>query len=220
MTFTKQLINSNIGAYIESISLREPDILRKLREETAKLPNAIMQITPEQGQFMGLLTQLIQAKYALEIGTFTGYSSICIASHLQPNGEMICCDNSPEWTDIAKRYWEKAGLQDRMHLKLAPATQTLDELIQEGKQNHFDIAFIDADKISYDTYYEKCLELVRPGGLILLDNTLQQGYVIDPKHDEPAVRSIRALNQKLFSDDRVDISLLPIADGLTMVLKR
>ena len=206
--------------YIFEHSVRETDLLRELREETAKDEMARMQIAPEQGQFMALLVKLLGAKRIVEVGTFTGYSSLVMAQALDDTARIICCDISKDWTDIARRYWEKAGVSHKMDLRLAPAGETLEELLQEFGQESFDAAFIDADKENYDTYYEQCLALLRPGGLIMIDNVLWGGRVIDSQVQDEDTTAIRALNAKLKQDERVDLSLVPIADGLTLARKR
>ena len=205
--------------YMLDVSLREPDVLRQLREETARHVMAECQISPEQGQFMALLVKLIGAKRTLEIGVFAGYSAAWVALALPDDGQVIACDVSEEWTAIARRYWKKAGIADKIDLLLAPAVETLESLVQTGQENSFDFAFIDADKANYDAYYEYCLKLVRPGGLIALDNTLAQGRVLTDLTSH-YTRTVRALNEKLHADTRVDISLVPIADGLTLARKR
>jgi len=202
--------------YVRRVGVREHPALARLREETAGMPMAQMQIAPEQGAFMAMLVQLIGARRILEIGTFTGYSSTAMALALPADGRILCCDVSREWTDVAQRAWTEAGVRDRVELRLAPATQTLAELDNDS----FDLAFIDADKTGYDAYYEGCLRVVRPGGLILIDNTLQDGRVADASADDENVRAIRALNDKIADDERVDTVLLPLADGLTMARVR
>ncbi|MFQ5690813.1 MAG: class I SAM-dependent methyltransferase [Gemmatimonadota bacterium] len=206
--------------YFQRVSVREPPLLRRLREETAPLERAVMQISPEQGQFMALLVELSGARLALEIGTFTGYSALAVALALPPDGRLVACDVSQEWTSIARRYWAEAGVADKIDLRLAPALSTLDELLADGRAGSFDFAFIDADKENYDAYYERALELVRPGGLIAIDNTLWEGKVIDPGVTDPATEAIRALNRKLRDDERVSLSLVPIGDGLTLTRRR
>lgn len=206
--------------YMLSVSLREPAILKSLREETAKLPSSVMQISPEQGQFMALLIGLMGAKKTLEIGVYTGYSSLAVALALPDNGQIIACDISTETSAIAKRYWIKAGVEQKIDLKIAPALQTLDQLIEQGASNTFDFAFIDADKYNYANYYERSLSLVRPGGLILIDNVLWSGKVADPKDHDKQTEAIRQLNAMIYQDERVNISLLPIGDGLTLAQKR
>jgi predicted O-methyltransferase YrrM len=205
--------------YLVRHSLREPELLQRLREETAKDPMAVMQIAPEQGQFMALLVQLLGAKKALEIGVFTGYSSLCVALALPADGKLIACDVSEEWTSVARRYWQEAGVAQKIELRLAPALETLDKLLANGQTGTFDFAFIDADKTGYDGYYERTLQLLRPGGLIVLDNMLRDGRVADAPHCDEATLAIHKLNQKLHHDSRIALSLLPVADGLTLALK-
>jgi predicted O-methyltransferase YrrM len=208
-----------VYSYLLSSSLREPEILQKLRDETAKDPMARMQIAPEQGQFMALLAQLMGAKKCIEIGVFTGYSSLCLALALPHDGKIIACDISEEWTKIARRYWQKAGMAYKIELRLAPALQTLDALLSENQTGAFDFAFIDADKENYLAYYERCLKLLRRGGLIAIDNTLWSGRVAEPDNREADTVALREFNSKLHHDQRVMLSLLPIADGLTLALK-
>lgn len=206
--------------YLLEVSLREPDALRRLREETAGLPAARMQIAPEQGQFMALLVRILGARRCLEIGTFTGYSALSVALALPAEGRITCCDLSEEWTTIGRRYWEEAGVVDKVDLRIAPAADTLQALLGEGLAGSYDFAFIDADKENYRLYYEGSLELLRPGGLIAVDNVLWGGSVIDPQADDTDTRSIRAFNRALHPDERVDLSLLPVGDGLTLARKR
>jgi caffeoyl-CoA O-methyltransferase len=213
-------LNNQLYDYLLSVSLREPDILQQLREETAHLPNAIMQIAPEQGQFMALLVQLLSATKTLEVGVFTGYSSLCVALALPANGKIVACDVSEEYTAIARRYWEAAGVADKIDLRLAPALETLDELLAAGLAGTFDFAFIDADKRNYEGYYERSLQLIRPGGLIAIDNVLWSGRVAEPQAQDNQTQVIRALNEKLHDDKRITLSMVPIADGLTLALKR
>lgn len=212
-------LSDTLYHYLLAVSLREPEVLQQLREETASYPNAQMQIAPEQGQFMALLVKLTGAHRILEVGVFTGYSSTSLALALPPEGRLTALDISEPWTSVAKRYWEKAGVADKIELRLGSALETLDGLIAEGRAGSYDLAFIDADKESYDGYYERTLELLRPGGLLLIDNIFRGGQVADPKVQEPGTAAIRALNEKLHTDPRVDISLLPVADGLTLALK-
>ena len=212
-------LTDNVYDYLLSASLREPEILRKLRDETAKDPMARMQIAPEQGQFMALLVQLMGAKKCIEIGVSTGYSSLCVALALPPDGKITACDMSEEWTQIARRYWQEAGVAQKIELRLAPALKTLDELLAENQADTFDFAFIDADKENYLAYYERCLKLLRHGGLIAIDNTLWSGRVAEPDNCEADTVAIREFNSKLHHDQRVALSLLPIADGLTLALK-
>lgn len=213
-------LDNQLYDYLLSASLREPDILRQLRQETASLPNARMQIAPEQGQFMALLVQLLGATKTLEIGVFTGYSSLCVALLLPPNGKIVACDVSEEYTAVARRYWEAAGVADKIDLRLAPALETLDKLLADGQAETFDFAFIDADKGNYEGYYERSLQLIRPGGLIAIDNVLWSGRVADSQVQDASTKAIRAFNNRLHQDERVSLSLVPIADGLTLALKR
>ena len=206
--------------YLLDVSTREPAVLARLRAETAPLPLANMQIGPEQGQFMGLLVELIRARRALEIGVFTGYSSLCVALALPVDGELIACDVDANWTAIARRYWLEAGVASKIDLRLAPALDTLDDLLNSGNAGSFDFAFIDADKESYDAYYEHALQLMRAGGLIAIDNVLWHGAVADSSYNDSETQAIRALNEKLHGDERVSLSLVPIGDGLTLARKR
>jgi predicted O-methyltransferase YrrM len=206
--------------YMLGVSLRESETLRRLREETSRLPLAEMQIPPEQGQFLAFLVQLLGARRTLEIGVFTGYSTLWTASALPPDGLVIACDISEEWTAIARRYWHEAGLGSRIELRLGPALATLDLLLRESQAETFDFVFIDGDKENYLGYYELALRLVRPGGVIAIDNVLRSGEVLDPTITEPGTVAIRALNRRLADDDRITLSLLPIADGLTLAMKR
>ena len=220
------MANSTLGLenqlynYLLSISLREPDILQQLREETAKHPRGMMQIAPEQGQFMQMLVQLMGARKTLEVGVFTGYSSLCVALALPLNGQIVACDVSEEYTAIARRYWEAAGVANKIALHLRPAINTLDKLIAEGQAGTFDFAFIDADKENYEVYFERSLQLVRNGGLIVIDNVLWSGRVADPQVQDQSTLAIRTFNDKLRNDPRVTLSVVPIADGLTLALKR
>ncbi|MGK7937028.1 MAG: class I SAM-dependent methyltransferase [Xenococcaceae cyanobacterium] len=212
-------LDQQLYEYLLSVSVQEAEVLQKLREETANHPGAIMQIAPEQGQFMALLVQLLGAKKTLEIGVFTGYSSLVTALALPAEGKIIACDIDEESTAIARRYWQQAGVAEKVDLRIAPALETLDKLIEEGQTNTFDFAFIDADKRNYENYYEKALQLIRPGGLIAVDNVLWFGRVVDPQDEDKRTVAIRDFNQKLAQDERVKISLVPIADGLTLALK-
>jgi caffeoyl-CoA O-methyltransferase len=213
-------VTDRLYDYLTAHALRESDVLRRLREETAKLPMARMQISPEQGQFMALLIRLIGARKTLEVGVFTGYSSLCVAQALPAGGRHVACDVSAEWTSIGSRYWQEAGVADKIDLRIAPALTTLDRLLEAGEAETFDFAFIDADKLSYDAYYERALKLVRPGGLIAIDNVLWGGSVADPSDQDDDTRAIRALNDKIHQDERVEMSLLPLGDGVTLALKR
>ncbi len=206
--------------YLLDVSLREPALLKALREETASLPTAQMQIAPEQGQFMALLVQLIDARKTIEVGVYTGYSALVVALTLPDNGQVVACDISEEYTSVGRRYWEQAGVANKIDLRLAPALETLNQLIEEGGAGQYDFAFIDADKENYPNYYECCLELVRPGGLIAVDNVLWDGAVIDQEKQDPDTCAIRAFNKQLLVDHRVEISLVPIADGLTLARRK
>ncbi|MCK9609331.1 MAG: class I SAM-dependent methyltransferase [Methylomonas sp.] len=213
-------VTGRLYDYILANSLREPAVLRQLRQETAGDSLANMQIAPEQGQFMAWLVELIGARNILEIGVFTGYSSTSLALALPANGILTACDISKKHTDIARRYWELAGVAHKVELCLGPALDTLDNLLAEGLAGAYDVAFIDADKANYDGYYERALRLLRRGGLIMIDNVLWSGQVADPACDDEDTRAIRALNAKIHADSRVSISLLPVADGITLALKR
>ncbi|MDZ4735820.1 MAG: class I SAM-dependent methyltransferase [Rhodospirillaceae bacterium] len=213
-------LNDRLYRYLLEHSSREDALLRRLREETAKLPMAMMQISPEQGQFMNLLTEIVGARRVIEVGTFTGYSSICVARALPANGHLICCDVSEEYTSIARRYWAEAGLTDHITLKIAPALKTLDALVAAGEDGQYDLAFIDADKSNYDGYYERVLRLLRQGGVIMVDNVLWGGAVADPAVTDEDTAAIRRLNDKLHKDERISMSLVPIGDGVTLARKR
>jgi len=206
--------------YLVGHSVREHPVLAGLREETAKLPQAVMQIGADQGQFMALLAKLTGARRCLEVGVFTGYSSLSVALALPEDGSIVALDVSEEWTAIARRYWKKAGVEKKIDLRLGPALDTLDTLIALRQAGRFDFAFIDADKGNYLGYYERCLELVRAGGLIAVDNTLWSGDVADPANQKPDTVSLRAFNDALHRDERIDLALLPVGDGLTLARKR
>ncbi len=224
-------IDDRLYDYILASSLREPEVLRRLREETAGLPGAGMQIGPEQGQFMALLVELIGARRTLEIGTFTGYSALVVALALPPGGRVVACDVNEDTSAVARRYWAEAGVADKIELHLAPALETLDRLLAPGpagdqagspaggQAGSFDFAFIDADKANYDAYYERALALLRPGGLVAIDNVLWDGKVVEDAPGDPDTRAIQALNAKLKDDSRVTLSLLPLGDGLTLARK-
>lgn len=213
-------LTPELYTYLQQTSLREPDVLTQLRLQTHKMSMSQMQISPEQGQFMGLLIELINAKKTLDIGTFTGYSALAVALALPPDGKVIACDINGEWTKIAKRFWEEATVSDKIDLRMAPAVETLENLISEGHENSFDFAFIDADKANYPIYYEQCLKLIRPGGVIAIDNVLWSGKVADLSVQDQDTVTIRDLNKKLLNDQRVTISMLSIGDGLTLARKR
>lgn len=220
MSRTTLGIDPALRDYLLEVSVREPQVLARLREHTGSMRNSNMQISPEQGQFLHFLIRLIGASMAIEVGTFTGYSALWTALALPPEGRLIACDVSEEWTAVARRYWNEAGVSDRIVLRLAPAVETLSGLLDEGMAGNFDFAFIDADKESYGSYYELCLELVRPGGLIALDNVLRGGRVLHPEPGDAGTEAIVAMNSKLSGDDRVDVSMIPIGDGLTLLRKR
>lgn len=212
-------LSEDIEAYLAATGVREHPVLVRCRRETAEMPMAMMQISPEQGAFMALLAKSIGAARYLEIGSFTGYSALAIALALPESGKVVACDVSKEFTDKARRYWQEAGVAPKIDLRLAPATETLDAMIA-AKETSFDMAFIDADKQNYDAYYERVLELLRPGGLILLDNMLWSGAVADPTANDPSTEAIRALNRKIHADSRVDMALAAIGDGVMMARKR
>ena len=213
------VLDDSLHAYLLSNSLREAPVLERLRAATAALPHSNMQISPEQGQFMQLLVRLIGARRCIEIGTFTGYSALAVALALPADGHIVACDVSAEWTDIARRFWREAAVESKIELRLQPALRTLDELGKTAS-GRFDFAFIDADKTSYYAYYEKVLDLLRPGGLIAVDNTLWSGRVADPKDQSADTAALRAFNERVHQDERVDISLLPLSDGLTLLRKK
>jgi len=212
-------LSDALHAYLVEHSVREPDILRRLRAETAQDSMSMMQISPEQGQFMQLLVRLMNARQCLEVGVFTGYSSLAIALALPTDGRITACDVSEKWTAIARKYWQEAGVGHKIKLHLAPALETLDQLIASGQTGRFDFVFIDADKVNYVNYYERALVLARTGGLIAIDNTLWGGQVADMASQSEDTQAIRRLNDKIRLDSRVQIALLPIGDGLTLALK-
>ena len=220
MTRRSLNLTDGLAAYVREVSVREPPLLARLREETATLPLANMQSGPEQGQFMAFLVESIGARLALELGTFTGYSALWIAGALPADGCLICCDIDAEAAAIAQRYWREAGLADRIRLRLGPARDTLTALEREYAPGSFDFVFIDADKTDQDNYYESALRLVRPGGLMLIDNVLWSGRVADPACTDPTTAAIDRLNRKLHDDPRIGLSLLPLGDGLTLARKR
>lgn len=213
-------LTDELADYLRTVAVREPDILRRLRAETEGVKGAMMQITPEQGALMALLVQLIGARRTLEIGVYTGYSSLAVALALPEDGRITACDVNEEWTSIARRYWDEAGIAHKIDLNLAPAVETLERLVAEGQHGAYDFAFIDADKENYDTYYERALELVRPGGLVAIDNVLWDGNVIDRNKTDAMTEAIRAINEKVRTDERVSICMVPIGDGLTLAVKR
>ena len=214
------VLNDALYEYLLSVSLREPDVLCRLREETAKMPQHNMQISPEQGQFIALLVELTGARKCLEVGTFTGYSTLSLALALPEDGQIVACDISEEFTSRAKPYWQKAGVAGKIDLRLGPALETLDALIADGESGAFDFAFIDADKVNYQGYFQRALDLIHRGGLILVDNVLWSGAVVDPARDDEDTEAIRAFNQARAGDPRISLSLVPIGDGLTLARKR
>ena len=219
MSRTHTELTDKLAEYVRAISVREPEALRKLREDTENHPRASMQTAPEQGQLLHLLARVCGARKTLEVGTFMGYSSTWVALALPPGGKVIACDFSEEYTSRARRTWAEAGVSDRVELRLAPALETLDAMIAAGDSGTFDFAFIDADKANYSNYYERALSLLRPGGLIAIDNVLWDGKVIDPADTDPDTPKIREFNTKLQADTRVTLSLIPLGDGLTLACK-
>ena len=210
---------SSLRQYVWQYGLREHPALKELRTETEKLPSSMMQICPEQGALMGNLIRLIAAKKTIEVGTYTGYSAMAVALALPDDGEVVACDVSEEWTSVAKKAWEKAGIANKIDLQLAPASNTLDALLAEGKEGSFDFAFIDADKTNYQIYYEQCLKLIRQRGIIVIDNVLWGGAVTDSNRNDADTEAIRELNQFIATDERVSISMIPVGDGLTVAVK-
>lgn len=213
-------IGGDLSGYVDDNWLRDSPLKRRLREETARLPQAGMQISAHQGQQIALLARAIGARRAVEVGTFTGYSALCVAEALPPDGKLWCCDVSEEWTRIGRRYWKEAGVDGRIELTIGPAAGTLDGLLAQGLGGQLDMAFIDADKDGYDAYYERCLKLLRRGGLILIDNVLWGGSVVDRNDESADTKAIRALNAKLERDERVDLTLFAVGDGMSCALKR
>lgn len=213
-------LNDNTYRYLLDFSLREHPVLQRLRDYTAGIPYSGMQIAPEQGQFMALLVQLVQARRVIELGVFTGYSSLAMALALPEDGRLLACDIMEEWTTKAREFWRESGVAGKIELRLAPALETLDELLAQGQAGRFDLAFIDADKENYVIYYERLLQLIRTGGLIVVDNVLWDGRVADPEEREDSTLAIRAFNEHVHQDKRVALSMVPIGDGLTLALKR
>ncbi|MGB1580411.1 MAG: class I SAM-dependent methyltransferase [Nevskiales bacterium] len=214
------VLDDRLYGYLLDVSLREPPLLEKLRQETAEHEMARMQIAPEQGQFMQWLLRLMGAKRGIEVGVFTGYSSLCAALAMGESAYLLACDVSEEYTAIARRYWAEAGVAQNIDLRLAPAVETLDAALEQGQAGSYDYAFIDADKPAYANYYERCLALLRPGGVILVDNVLWGGRVADPDETEEDTLALRGFNQTLADDERIDLSLIPLADGLSLCRKR
>ncbi len=213
-------LSDSLVNYIRSVSSPEPAYLKRLREETAKDPLARMQITPEQGHVMGMLVRILQARRCIEVGVFTGYSSLCVAAALPDDGQLIACDVSETWTAVARRYWKEANLEKKIDLRLAPAVETLDALLAAGQAGQFDFVFIDADKANYANYYDRAFQLIRRGGLIATDNVLWHGKVIDPSANDIDTVAIRSYNAKLRDDPRVDVCMIPMGDGLTLAFKK
>ena len=213
-------INVNLLRYLRNTSLRETDLQNELRQITNKLPEAGWEVSPEQAQFLALLVQITGAKYVLELGTFTGHSSLAMGLALPMDGHLLTCDMEPKFTDIAQEYWIKAGINQKIELRLGPAMSTLDDLIKKGKKSYFDMAFIDANKKDYDGYFERVLSLIRPCGLIVIDNVFWGGKILDKKNNDKSTISIRNLNKKLKNDQRISLSMLPLNDGVTLAWKR
>ena len=220
MTNKTLTVDDRLYRYIVDHSLRETPLMRELREVTQRQELSRMQISPEQGQFMALLVELLDARRIIEVGTFTGYSALCMAQAMSAEGELICCDLNEQWTAIGIPFWERAGVRQRIDLRIAPALETLDGLLASGRAGSIDMVFIDADKTNYLNYFERCLALLRPGGLLMFDNTLWDGAVADPEVSDADTNALRALNRKLHGDQRVSLSLVPIGDGLTLARKR
>ncbi len=220
MSSTNYLLEDKIYDYLKAVSLREPPILKRLREETAKLPGAIMQVSPDQGQFMALIAKITGVRKAIELGVYTGYSSLVVALVLPPDGHLIACDINDDYTNIARRYWDEAGVTEKIDLRIGPALDTLDEMLNTGEAGSYDFAFLDADKDEYAEYYERCLKLLRVGGLILVDNVFGFGKVFDESNADETIQTIRAFNKKLFTDDRIDLSIMPMGDGLSLARKK
>ena len=220
MAYHRSLLPAALDDYVRTLGARESDVARRLREATARLPEAGMQIGADEAAFLAMLVRMLGAIRAVEVGTFTGYSALAIAAALPPHGRLVCCDVSAEWTGIGRPYWVEAGVDTRIDLRIAPATQTLRELARDPGEGTLDFAFIDADKAGYDDYYEQCLRLLRPGGIIAIDNTLWSGWVADAARNDADTVALRKLNGKIHDDARVDAVLLSVGDGLTLALKR
>ncbi len=220
MSVRTVLLPDDVYQYLQAASVREPQVLRRLREVTASRPEAEMQISPEQGQFMALLVRLTGAVHCIEVGTYTGYSALAVALALPSNGRVVACDVSEEWTSIGRPFWREAGVEARIDLRLRPALQTLDALLTAGEQGRFDFAFIDADKGNYYNYFERLLQLVRTGGLIAVDNTLAVSGTPINRREGPPFQALRDFNERVHHDERVDLSMVPIGEGLTLLRKR
>jgi len=213
-------LNADLYDYLLNNGLREPEILQQLRAATEKEELSVMRSAPEQGQFMALLLRLMGAKRVVEVGTYTGYATLWMALALPEDGKIVSCDVSEQWTAVGQSHWAAAGVADKIDLHLRPALETLQRLLNKGEQESFDFAFIDADKINYSAYFEACLQLLRPGGLIVVDNVLWGGSVIDETNHEESTEAIRAFNQQLRTDSRIELNMLPVADGITLAMKR
>ncbi len=216
----RSMLSEAVDRYLGTVVVHESRVQKRLRAETAELPEAGMQIGADQGVFLAFLARLIGARRAIEVGTFTGYSALAVANVLSPGGHLVCCDVSEKWTSIARRYWAEAGIADRIELRLAPARETLAELLKRDGPGSYDFAFIDADKTGYDAYYEACLELLRANGLIAIDNVLWSGTVADPADKRPDTVALRAITAKIRDDPRVDACLVSIGDGVMLARKR
>jgi len=213
------VMTDELYEYMRQVSFKESETLQRLRKATLKVQKSWMQITPEQGQFMGWLVKVMGAKRCIELGVYTGYSAIAVAQNLPDDGVLVACDTSEEWTDMAKPFWIEAGVIDKIDLRIAPAMDTLDLLIEQGEAESYDFSFVDADKCNYLAYYERLLKLLRPGGVIIVDNVFQEGRVADPSETDKRVVAIREFNQRLYADNRIEISMIPMSDGLTLVRK-
>lgn len=213
-------LSTDLHEYLLSISVRESEVMTRLREATASHPDSEMQIAPEQAQFLRFLVRLIGARRTLEIGVFTGYSALAVAEVLPPNGELVACEINEDYLDTAREYWEEARVWEQIDLRVDPAQETLASLVDAGESGTFDFVFVDADKESYDTYYEQSLKLLRPGGVVALDNMFRGGRVTEEDPEDPSIQATKTLNRKLYDDERVDLSVLPLADGVTLAMKR
>ena len=219
MATTTLGLSDDLHDYLLHVGVREPAVLAAIRERTSALPEREMAIAPEQGAFMALLVELIGATRCIEVGTFTGYSSTAVALALPAHGRLVCCDVSKQWTDLARAHWAEAGVADKVDLRLGPGVESLDAMLAAGEQGTYDFAFVDADKPGYAAYYERVLALLRPGGLVALDNVLRRGDVVRPEATDADTTAIRELNETIAADERVSIAMVPIADGLTLARK-